>query len=238
MLTLTTDEVIRKWVESDDALQAENKGILVRGFQIHGPSLLSLLAQGRPVTAEQLATKTDRPVTQIQSFFEKLAVYGAEFDENGNLVGAALTLNPTRHRFLISGRTLYAWCALDTLFLPAMLGETADVKSTCPVTGETIRLTITPRNVAGYSPESTVLSITVPGISCSRRKTGPGSDTCSQIHFFSSRTAAESWCQDRPGIAIFTVEEAYRLARANWLDRVNSVDSETPPFDEADCCCC
>lgn len=49
--------------------------------------------------------------------------------------------------------------------------------------------------------------------------TGPHSEACSQMHFFASHETAEIWLQDRPGIAIFTVEEAWQLAKENWLDR-------------------
>lgn len=33
---------------------------------------------------------------------------------------------PMPHRFVMNGRILQAWCALDTLFLPKLLAETAE----------------------------------------------------------------------------------------------------------------
>ena len=38
------------------------------------------------------------------------------------------------HRFEVAGRTLYTWCAWDSLFLPQILGQEAEVESTCPLT--------------------------------------------------------------------------------------------------------
>ena len=69
-----------------------------------------------------------------------------QFDETGNVVGAALTTLPTPHRVSFGGSfgdsfggDLFAWCALDTLFIPGLLDQTADVESTCPVSNSPIR---------------------------------------------------------------------------------------------------
>jgi len=181
--------------------------------------VIQALSEGCPLSAEKFATTTDLPLEQVPDIFKRLEANGMEFDANGNLIGAALTLSTTPHRFSVRGRDLYAWCSLDTLFLPALLGETAEVESACPVSGEKIRLTVTPGDVQSYSPSSTVLSIVLPGLSCTSDRTGPQSSMCSQMYFFESRNAAETWLKDRPGIAILTVEEAYQLARVHWGDR-------------------
>ena len=44
------------------------------------------------------------------------------------------------------------------------------------------------------------------------------------MHFFSSREAAEIWLIDHPGVVIFSLDEAYRLARENWIDRMRKPD--------------
>jgi len=51
---------------------------------------------------------------------------GMESGDSGNIVGAALTTRETPHKVRLSGRDLYAWCALDTLFIPGLLGEDAE----------------------------------------------------------------------------------------------------------------
>ena len=38
------------------------------------------------------------------------------------------------------------------------------------------------------------------------------------MHFFSSREGASKWANERPGTAILTVEEAFRLAREVWIE--------------------
>jgi alkylmercury lyase len=219
----TVEEVIEAWKSRfDDEPQSEHS-LLNESYSLT-LLLLDLLAGGQPVSAEQLAGRSEQSPDQIEDIFKRFRECGGEFDGQGNLVGAALTLNPTAHRFLINGKELYTWCALDALFLPNLLGRTAEVASTCPVTGQIIQLSINPEGVVNHSPAGLVLSITIPGVSCETgccchgNKTGPRSDACSQMHFFSSRAAADEWLRDRPGVAVLTIAEAWQLAKAIWID--------------------
>lgn len=186
-------------------------------------TLLRLLSEGKPVSAERYAAVVNLSVGQIQEEFEQARVSGAEFDEDGNLIGNALTLKPTRHHFKVNGKQLYAWCSLDTLFLPGLIGKTAQVESTDPITGETISLTISSEGVSNLTPATAVSSIVVPGMtsnceSCVPHQTGPESAVCSQMHYFASRASAERWLQDHPDVAVLTVHEAFELAKVVWLE--------------------
>ncbi len=228
MQPLTKSKVIEAWLTQDEnlpeALEKLDENI---ALQI---DLLKLLANGRPVSVEEAAAQTGFPVTEISELFKKLAEHGAESDVDGRLIGIALSLNPTPHHFRVKGNDLYAWCALDTIFLPGLLEETAVVHSTDPVDNTPIQLTITPDGVTGYSLETMVLSITVPGVSCRTDEscgpnTGPESEACSQMHFFGSRETAVAWLKNRPGIAIFSVEEAWQLAQAHWLEKKRQMET-------------
>lgn len=186
-------------------------------------TLLRLLSEGEPVSAERYAAEVNLPVEQIQEGFKQARVSGAEIDEDGNLIGNALTLKPTRHHFDVDGKQLYAWCSLDTLFLPGLIGKTAQVKSTDPITGETISLTISSEGVSNLKPATAVSSIVVPGMtshceSCVPHQTGPESAVCSQMHYFASRASAEQWLRDHPDVAVLTVHEAFELAKVVWLE--------------------
>jgi alkylmercury lyase len=229
MQEFTVEEVIEAWKsrfddESDSELSLLNERYSLTSL------LLSLLADGYPVSATQLAERSGLTLEHIETTFNRFKIAGGEFDNVGNLVGAALTLNSTPHRFRVNGKQLFTWCSLDAIFLPGLLEQTAEVESTCPVTGEPIRLTIAPDGIVAANPEQAVLSITIPGVSCATgdscapNKTGPKSDACSQMHFFSSREAAEIWLIDHPGVVIFSLDEAYRLARENWIDRMRKSD--------------
>ena len=63
-----------------------------------------------------------------------------------------LSLRDTVHRFTVAGVRLSAWCALDTLFLPAVLDQTATIASASPVTGGQVRLTVSPREWSASAP--------------------------------------------------------------------------------------
>ena len=245
VIETTVDSVIDAWTSERNQMLETNPEAVQ--FSMHlTNTILNVLTKGKPVTAEAVAHQAELSLADVEEAFGLINKQGGEFDDTGNLVGLALTLNPTPHRFRVNGHDLFTWCSLDTMFMPGLLGITAEVESTCPVTNQPIRLTITPDGVVDYSPSTTVLSITVPGVSCRRDddapekpKTGPSSDGCSQMHFFSSPEAAEEWLSGRSGIAIFTVEDAYRLASINWIERRNEIIS-TPSTssDGAKGCCC
>jgi alkylmercury lyase len=232
MQEFSIDEVIDAWASRTNGKNNEDKSLINEGVSLT-TQLLKLLTKGLPVSAEHLALQSGLPLEQIEAAFKKFESEGGEFDGQGNLVGAALTLNPTPHRFRINGKQLFTWCSLDAIFLPGLLEQTAEVESTCPVTGEPIRLTIAPNGVVAASPKQAVLSITIPGVSCATgdscapNKTGPRSDACSQMYFFSSPEAAETWLKDHPGVVIFSLDQAYRLARENWIDRLRRSDERS-----------
>ena len=105
-------------------------------------ALLRLLSRGKPVTIAELAAAAGDLIDRVQR-----AVAGwndTEYDEEGRIVGWGLTLRATPYRFNIDGKQLYTWCALDTLFFPAVIGRPARAESPCAATGIPIRLTVDP----------------------------------------------------------------------------------------------
>jgi alkylmercury lyase len=111
--------------------------------------LWRLLAEGSPVSLEHLATVSHRSLDEIQAQLSSLDV---RLDQEGKIVAAGVSLVPTRHQVQVGEQTLFAWCALDTLMFAPLLGRTARVISSCPVTGKEIRLTVTPEAVLDLSP--------------------------------------------------------------------------------------
>jgi alkylmercury lyase len=177
-------------------------------------AFLPVLCQGHPVAAQAIAEKLGQPVAVVEDVFRQLKASACEFNEKGELVGAALTLTPTPHHFYVNGQHLYTWCAIDTLFLPAHIGQTAAVVSTCPVTGQVIQLTVSPQRIETAAPASTVLSVVL-NTTCS---SGLGSSFCGRIHFFATREAAKEWVSDTEDIGIFTLDEAYQIARQVYIE--------------------
>lgn len=184
--------------------------------EVSGPrrAVLGLLADGRPVTADQVATVTGWPVTEVVTWLEQARALGYEVDDHGRLVGAALTLRATSHRFQVRGNDLYAWCGFDTLFLPILLQEPAHVRSTCPVTGQAIDLDVAPDGtVTDARPTSTVVAVVGPEVTDCCETTGPTSPVCTQMPLLADRAAGEQWLVDHPGVALLDLDDASDLAR-------------------------
>lgn len=182
--------------------------------------ILQLLAEGQPVTPERLAEVSGQSVEFIRTTFSTLQNCGCEFNEQGALIGDALTLTPTRHRFRVKNHDLYAWCALDTLFLPALINQTAEITSTCPQTGAVIHLTVSPDGIEAVSPPETALSI----VFTSGCTSGINGSFCGQIHYFISREAAVQWVGGRMDFAVLSVIEAFELARQVYVEPLLKYD--------------
>jgi alkylmercury lyase len=125
--------------------------------------ILNAIAEGLPVSTTALEERTGLDFDEVDGIFDRMRGAGSEFNADGHLVGNVLTQIPTPHHFNIDGKELYAWCALDTLFLPGLMGRTAEVESTCPATGQGIRLTVAPNHIDSSSPDGIVVSIIIPG---------------------------------------------------------------------------
>jgi len=182
--------------------------------------VLQSIASGNPVSAEELATNLGFGLKETQILMRRSRKSGADFDDEGQMIGNALTLRPTSHRLEIGGQTLYAWCALDTLFLPGLIGKTGEVHSTSAATGDPIRLTVAPTGVQQFAPASTVLSVVVPGTSqaCEPdQKGGANGAACSAMNFFASREEAEEYLGADTDVSILTVMEASELAQRAWV---------------------
>ena len=165
-----------------------------------------LLARGKPVSAKELAQEIGDPVEFVTTALHQMQQGGAEFNEKGELIGAALTLTPTNHQFEVDGIQLYAWCALDTMFLSAYIGKTAKVTSSCPISNKMISLTVHPDGIENVIPEETVLSI-MTATGCSA---GIEGTFCSQVNFFASRDVAKQWVGDNSDFSILSVSESYQ----------------------------
>lgn len=210
----TLDGIIAAW---QAAKEQEYRSSEQRVLEL---TLIRSLAGGKPIPPEHLAEVAGLPIDVVRVFFESLKKGGADFDSSSRLIGLVLTLRPTPHAFQLDHLELYAWCALDTLFLPGLLGKTAKISSTCPVTGEEIRLVVRPDAIESVDPEGVVLSIVVPGYSAACKpgqKGGAQGAVCTSMHFFRDRQAASTWLVAQPDLAILSLEEAWVLARQVWI---------------------
>ncbi len=167
------EEAKRAWATHYAGLSQEEIDRRVLGFS----AVIQGIARFGAISPEEFASELGIEPSRAQALFAELARMGVQMDEQGNVVGAALTARQTAHRIQVGGKELYAWCALDTLFIPGLLGEEADVSSTCPGSGEPVRITITPAGVRDFSPADAVVSVVLPNGGHATARTGPASPT-------------------------------------------------------------
>lgn len=196
-------DVTRAVAAADPDLDADGQRIFVQTFR--------LLARGEPVSPAEVAAAAGVPTEQAEESLRSWPL--AFWDDQDRVVSfwglAVSRLEPT-HRIEVSGRTVYAWCAWDTLFITEILGTETHVESNDPLTGETVRLTVTREGVKAVYPEGAVVSFLLPD--------GPfGPDVvqtfCYFVHFFASRQSAQRWTADHPGTFLLSVDEAFELGR-------------------------
>ena len=93
---LSMNEIKQAWLQRHPPVSVEQ-------YQF-ADTLLRLLSEGNPVSAERYAEVVNLPVEQIRESFKQAQISGAEFDEDGNLIGNALTLKTTRHHFNVEDK--------------------------------------------------------------------------------------------------------------------------------------
>lgn len=167
------DEAKAAWARVYDGLSPEEVDRRVLGFT----ALVRGIAANGKVSPEDFSRDTGLSPEHANALFASLSAYGLERDEVGNIVGAALTTRPTPHVISIPGVQLFAWCALDTLFIPGLIAEAAEICSTCPVSGDSVRLRVTPEGVESIEPARAVLSVVLPGVGAPGATIGPSTPT-------------------------------------------------------------
>ena len=135
-----------------------------------------------------------------------------QYDDDRAVVGfGGLTIRPTKHRFEVAGRTLYTWCAWDSLFIPEILGQTARVESSCPESGNAIEITISPNAAPAADPPGTVVSFPLP--EAAQLRADVRSNFCDLVYFFSSRDAAEVWTRRHEETFVLSLAQAVELGQ-------------------------
>ena len=129
--------------------------------QLLARELYRQLALGEPVRLEGVAGAIGLSREAVQTLLMDEQLRGWVFyDDEDRVIGfRGLAIREMPHRFVVDGRTLYTWCALDSLFIPAILGQPAHVESRDPHTGTAIKLTVTPDGVEKAEPSETVMSM-------------------------------------------------------------------------------
>ncbi len=120
---------------------------------------------------------------------------------------------PTEARVSIEGTgvPLYTWCVPDAIALAATLDTNVRIESPDPVTGEVVRLTVTPEGVADVEPKNAVVSFLIPRLEELQDLRG---SVCHYQNLFAADETAREWFSEGiEEVAIFTPSEALELTR-------------------------
>src|SRR5437870_1676082 len=175
--------------------------------------LYRLLAEGQPVPRRELAQRLGVSVESVNPILDSWP--GVFSDAERRIVGYWGLSIPgaytSPHTLRMNGRTLSAWCAWDTLFLPQLVEQTAEIESASPGEAGIVRLTITPQQVERVEPVGAQMSVLVPD--AQEMQKNVVTSFCHFVHFFPSRQAAESWTTKHAGTFLLSIHEAHVLAR-------------------------
>jgi alkylmercury lyase len=183
------------------------------------------LAKGRAVDAEQFARALDTPPATARALLERQAIKRFIYpDAEGRVLGfGGLAAAPMHHRFEVNGRTLWTWCAWDSLFIPEILGRPARVTSPDPENRELVRLAVTPDRIESVEPRDAVISFIRPDAEAfGTSAANIMANFCHYIFFFTSRASGEQWTAKHPGTFLSTLDDAFALAK-----RINAANFGT-----------
>ena len=173
-------------------------------------ALVRLLARGKPVTEALLAADTGRAIDDVAAQLARWP--NIERDDDDAVIGfSGLTLRPTDHVFQLDDRRLHTWCAWDTLFLPRMLGATADVRSTCPVSGRQVQLVVAPDGVEHADPPE--IHVSFPPLASTDTADITGTFCC-HVRFLVGADAVHTWLQTHPDGHVLDLAAAFELGCA------------------------
>jgi alkylmercury lyase len=170
-----------------------------------------LLAGGKPVVTEAIAGEVGVSVARVEAALESWpGVYRNDASRVARFWGLAIAPLDPEYSLQIDGKTSYAWCALDTLLIPPLIGKTVSVQATDPVNGHRVSLVVDGNGVSEVTPPGAVVSMVIPE--------GPfGYDViesfCHKVLFFASEESGRSWVAEHDGTTLLTVQQAFEVGR-------------------------
>lgn len=187
--------------------------VFSREEQHAGIGLLRELARGEPLNVTRWAQRLGVSDTDAEALLRSSQLTPfVQMGNDGQVLGFwGLSTVPTHHRLTIDGRTLWAWCAVDSLFLPELLDETARIISNDPESDELIELTVSPSGVDSVTPDGVLVTVNSPEtweLSAFEKMV---KSACHFVYYFASRKSGERWALKHAGAVLVSVETAFEF---------------------------
>ena len=202
------------------------------GQQHTAVTLYRELARGKPLTTERVASVLGVASEKAEEELARDPLRAFVYADKGQIVGfGGLAAAPMHHEFRVKGQTLWTWCAWDSLFIPTVLGDTANVSSLDPETRELVRLTVSSISIERVEPKDAVVSFPLPGEGNFDKSAKNVMGTfCHSVFFFASRESGERWRSRHEGTFLYSLDDAFelglRLVRKQFgleLERLSAV---------------
>jgi alkylmercury lyase len=183
-----------------------------------GPLLpgFPLLAQGRPVSVEEIASAARVDPDEVERAVDAAR---CERDEKGRLIDLyGLTLTPTIHQLAIYDKILFSCCALWAHVIPKLVDRTVEVESVDPKRRELVRLVVSPAGIDSVDPPGSVATLAVATQEAIDRDVSEA--WCCQVAHFVSRESADEFAAARPTCHVVELSEfryaTERFHQAIW----------------------
>ncbi len=188
-----------------------------------GLEIYRQLSSGEPVSAFGLATALKSPPDEVDELLAHPSLKCLTYtDSEGQIIGfGGLAVRPMPHRFNLNGRKLYTWCAWDSLFIPIILRQVADVESPPPGGSGLVRLRVGRDGIERVEPEGAVMSFLLPTAQTFQTDALKAmASFCHYIFFFRDRESAMAWTAQHPDTKVISIPDAFELGRlmvaARW----------------------
>ncbi|HLQ15991.1 MAG TPA: organomercurial lyase [Candidatus Eisenbacteria bacterium] len=175
-------------------------------------AIYRLIGSGAPVGPAAIVKAAGG--VSMERVDERLNAWPGVFrDDMGRVVGywghAIDKLEP-EYRLVAGHNTTYAWCALDTLFIPGIIGNQVRVEASDPVSGEPVSLVVDRDGARDVTPAGALVSMVIPE--------GPfGYDViesfCHRVLFFASHKTGDKWIAAHQGTTLLPVDQAFEVGR-------------------------
>ncbi len=176
--------------------------------------VLKRFATGATVSLGTLAERSRIAPTQIREILRRLAAADLlVLDGTGEIVLAAYPFSsiPTPHRVHLSGREVFALCAVDALGIAAMLKEDVSISSHCAHCESAVEIQALPEQLTRHLPSEPVVWFPISEDDCCP----VAQSRCPNISFFCTSDHLETWWKGNgqpPGL-VLSLLEAFEAGR-------------------------
>ena len=201
-LTHDLNKLVNLFVDTFPQLSVDDQHLALKLYQ--------LLAEGKPVSYTRLSKALGQSTDVAK---ETLGQWpGVFYDESDRIVAfLGLSVEKTQHQLMVNGRTVYSWCAWDTLFIPELLNATINISSICGASGEEVKLTASPSGIESVVPGDAVMSFIIPDENDLHENIT--ANFCHFVYFFRSFKDGEAWISRHDGTFLLSLEEAFKVGQ-------------------------